>query len=682
MASYGNDSTKSIRRRLVACGVIFSLLLAVVLGRAAQLQLFQGDRLAEWARDQYVRSIELQPRRGPIVDAHNRSLAASVEAESVYVDPKEFKKLPDGTQLNLERQLAKTLSLEKDTLHRHLTGAGAFAWLKRRISPVETEALRKISLEKTGIKTVREYQRYYPQKQLAAHVIGLVGIDNDGLDGVERVQNEAIKGESVELASVRDAHGKMLLQEAGLSAAIPEGATVQLTIDSTIQQATEDALRQGMARTKAIGSMAVVMDPRTGAILALANAPTFNPNAPGEMDSRRNRAVTDTYEPGSVMKCFVLSGAIADGVVTPQTPIEVTGGRLQIGRKTIRDSHAPHTNMETVTEVLAVSSNVGAARVGLRLGPERVVAWLKSFGFGERTKIALPGEGRGILQDPKHMGDIGTATTSFGQGMTASALQVTTALSALANDGRLMRPFIVRKIVQTDGEVLLDQQPEFLRQAVPPEAAHALAEMMTHVTNKGGTGTQAAIPGFRVAGKTGTAQKADPRTHTYGSKRFASFMGFVPAEDPKLAIYVAFDEPVGDVYGGLVAAPVFREIATAALLQLGVTAAGVDPLQEPAPVKGHVAPAKKETAPVSDEHYDEDDDLPEASDDVAAAAGTGGAVVPDLRGLSAREALKTLFEHQFEADLESGSGRVVSQRPEPGRAVMHGTKVHVVLEAG
>ena len=683
MASYGGDSTKWIRLRLIFCGACFFGLLGGILTRAVQLQLYQGDRLGEMARDQYLRSIELEPRRGPIVDAHGKSLAVSVDADSIYVDPKQFEKLSLHDRANLERQLAKSLDLDKDAVHRHVMAGGAFSWLKRRMTPAESQLLRKLPLEKTGVATVREFRRYYPQRDIASHVVGMVGIDNEGLDGIERMQDASLKGSSQEMSSVRDSRGRMLVEEADLPGTLPEGSTVQLTIDSTIQQAVEEALRTAMGKTKALASMAIVMDPRTGAILALANNPTFNPNAPGDMESRRDRIVTDLYEPGSVMKCFVLAGALAEGLFTPQSPVDVSGGVLQIGRRTIHDSHKPHSNIETVTQVLATSSNVGAARIGLRLGGDKIVSTLKQFGFGERTRITLPGEGRGVLQDPKRMGEIGAATTSFGQGMTATPLQVATALSAIANDGFLMRPYIVQKVTTRTGEVLFDQPPETVRQVLTPDIAHQVREMMVAVTTDTGTGKEAAVAGFRVAGKTGTAQKADPHTRTYGGKRFSSFMGFVPAEDPRLAIYVAFDEPQGNVYGGAVAAPVFREIATAGLLQLGVMPSGVDPLQPPKGAKAAavVTKKKKEPPPVVEETVDEDEDVPDASDDVVASAANGASAVPDLHGLSARSALRVLGEKAFEADLE-GSGHVVSQKPEPGRTALRGTRVHVVLGAG
>jgi len=368
-------------------------------------------------------------------------------------------------------------------------------------------------------------------------------------------------------------------------------------------------------------------------------------------------------------------------VVTPETLIDVSGGALHIGRKTIHDSHHPEHNAEPVREVLAKSSNVGAARIGLMLGAHKLVSWLKAFGFSERTGIGLPAEARGVLQNPARMGEIATATTSFGQGMTASAVQIAAALAAIANDGRLMRPYVVQKVMQADGEVLLDRKPELIREVVSPEVAHALTKMMVGVTQKGGTGTKAAIAGIDVAGKTGTAQKADPITHAYGGKRFASFMGFAPAADPKIAIYVAFDEPQGEKYGGDVAAPVFKAVTTAALLQLGVAPATPEQvLTAQKSVKGPsvaAAPAKAETEELDEGFEDVSSDSGDDTDALVSSAG-GLTIVPDVKGCSARGSLRLLHGRALEVDLD-GSGRVMSQRPEPGRQVPIGTHVRVSL---
>jgi len=664
-------AARSIRRRLALCGALFLLPPAAILARAVQLQVQQGDRLAGMARDQYLRELELTPRRGLVTDAHGAPLAASAEADSVFVDPSAAKDLP------VER-LAKALHLDAGFVRRRASGKGSFAWLKRRVSPGEAEAVRGLRLE--GVGNVKEFRRFYPQRELASHVVGFVGIDNDGLEGAERAWDHALRGSLLEVRAIRDARGAQLLQEPGVPSAALSGATVELSIDSAIQHAAEQALARGVAKANARAGMIVVMDPHTGAVLALANHPTYNPNAPGsDLDSRRNRAVNDTYEPGSTVKVFTMAGALADGAVRPDTRVEVGDGKLPIGRRTIRDSHRPPAPELTATEVLSLSSNVGAARIGLRLGPARLSAWLRAFGFAERTGVGLPGEPRGQLQDPERMKDIGTATTAFGQGMSATPLQVTTALCAVANGGRLLRPYVVQRVVQADGTPLLERKPEVVREVIAPATARTLAGMMVAVTRKGGTGTLAALPGFDVAGKTGTAQKPDPLTRGYSAdRRFSSFMGFAPAQRPRVAVFVGLDEPKGDVYGGLVAAPVFREVAAEALRQLGVEPDGVGVgALDVAIAQKRLERAASDAARPSDPLVAEDElgdegELPPAGD---------GAIVPDLTGLSMRAAMRLLHERGLEAD-PSGTGRALSQEPKAGRTVARGTKVRVVLNEG
>lgn len=689
MPALDHVATRWIRLRLGLCAVLFLTLLAVVMVRAVYLQVLQGDELGDLARDQYLRELALSPRRGAILDARGIPLAISLETDSVFVDAKsagkEQKDARDQLPVDAKGlgKLARALKMDLAPVAKKFAQKSAFVWLKRRVTPTEAQEVSRLGLK--GVGLVKEFRRFFPQKELASHILGTVGIDSEGLEGVERAQDAALRGSMQEVHGFRDVRGNVLFQEPGVPTGALGGATVQLTIDSAIQRAAEVALADGAAKAKAAAGVALVMDPQTGAILALANVPTFNPNAPGDqLAARRNRSVTDQYEPGSTMKCFMMAAALTEKLIRPDTLVDVTDGELQIGRKKIRDSHKPEENAETATRVLATSSNVGSARIGLKLGAERLVGWLHSFGFGERTGVGLPGEARGVLQDPQRMGEIATATTAFGQGMAATPLQVVTALSALANGGLLMRPFVVSKVTRADGEVLLERKPEPVRQVVTKEVARTVTTMMKAVVATGGTGTLAAVPGFTVAGKTGTAQKADPLTHGYGDKRYSSFMGFVPADAPRLAIYIALDEPQADVYGGKIAAPIFREIASAALQQLNVSPEKPQTLE--LAVLRRDAPKKKgakaEVKVVeSEEGTPFDEGFVDDESGLADAAPPGALVVPDLKGLSARAALRILGERALEADLE-GSGRATTQKPEAGRLVPPGTRVHVVLGSG
>lgn len=643
---------------------MFVLLVVGVFARAVHLQILRSEDLASMARDQYERAHEIAARRGAVLDAHGLPLAVSVDVDSVFVDP--LKSNPDDAAA-----LASALGLKTIDVRKRLSGRGRFAWIKRRITAEESEAVSRLALP--GVHMVKESRRFYPQRELASNLLGFVGLDNEGLEGLERVYDEVLRGTPQEVRALRDVRGARLFAEPGIPSGALAGATVELTIDSAIQLAAERALAKMVTRVEAEGGMVIALEPSTGAVLALASYPTFNPNAPGDAKAgaRRNRAVVDTYEPGSTIKPFVVAAALAERVIRPGEKFETTGGRLTLGRSTIRDSHKPKTETITLEELIATSSNVATARIGLSLGRERLVGWLEKFGFGERLDAGLPGEGKGVLQDPRRMGDVAVATTSFGQGMTATPLQVAAALGVLANGGQLMRPFLVRRVVAADGEVLLDRRPEPIRQVVPPEIARHVATLMTAVTRKGGTGTLAAIPGFEVAGKTGTAQKAEPGKRGYSAdKRFSSFMGFVPAEAPKVAIFVGIDEPKTDRYGGVVAGPVFREVAEEALRQLGVLVPQSSPgvLQDVLAALESTARPSPAPAIVEVGFVDE------------AAAGELQRV-PDLRGLSARAALRLLSARGLEAEVE-GSGRVTSQQPPPGGTVNAGARVKLVLKAG
>lgn len=685
MSGIHAGATRGIVWRMRFAGAVFIALLGVVMARAMQLQVLQADRLGAMARDQYLREIALSPRRGPVVDANDAPLAVSVDVDSVFLSPSEAQGLP-------VRAVAKALRIEVELVQRRLKAGGSFQWLKRRADVKDVEALEKLRADKSlapeekkaleAVRTVREFKRFYPQRHLAAHLLGAVGIDEQGLEGVEKAFDGELRGEVREVQALRDPRGAKLFSQPGVPAGALVGATVKLTLDSGLQQTAEEALAKAVTKAKAQAGVVVVTEPKTGAVKALATWPRFNANASATAAERRNRTVTDAWEPGSTVKCFTYAGAIADKQITPNTWVEVGEGRLPIGRKAIRDSHRPDKPVMTMTEALATSSNVAVAKVGMRMGSERLDWWLRQFGFGARTGVGLPGEAKGMLQNPAKMGDIATATTSFGQGMSATPVQLAAALGALANKGVLMKPYVVERVTSADGEVLLDRKPEVVREVVPPEVAKAVTKMMVAVTEKGGTGTLASIPGVQIAGKTGTAQKVDPLARGYSAtKRFSSFMGFAPADDAAVAIYVGIDEPVGDVYGGLVAGPVFREVALEALRRRGWAPPDAGKAIEQAMARQDGATAKKagDDLAFAEGAVDEDAALAQAL--VDASSGGVATRVPDLQGRSARAVRRALAAQALEVELE-GSGRVVRQEPEAGSTVAPGTRVRVVLEAG
>jgi cell division protein FtsI (penicillin-binding protein 3) len=663
------DSLKGVSLRVGLVALVLVALLFVVFGRAVYLQVVDRDRLGSMARDQYLRTIQLSGRRGEIRDRHGGPLASSVEVDSVYVDPALLPGGEAGRRAALER-LARAARLSDDDTRSLLVRAAKpgsrFVWVARRASPAVVEAVKALGIP--GVGTLKEARRFYPQKELAAQILGFAGDDGQGLEGLERKLDGELSGQGATVQGLRDARGRSLLAEESVPVAHRSGATVELTLDRTVQYLAEKALAKAVKDTDAAAGTAVVLDPATGEILALASRPTFNPNVIPGADQReavRVRAVTDSYEPGSTMKTFLVAGALDAGAITPKTLFDCEGGAWRVGRHTIHD-HERYRWMSPA-QILMVSSNICSGKVGLAVGGARVADIYRAFGFGSRTGVELPGEIPGVVGALKR--EIEVVTASFGQGpITATPLQVATAMAAVANGGMLMRPYLVKRITEPDGRVIHEGQPVVVRRVISPETSRTVSRWLEAVVSEEGTARAAAIDGYPVAGKTGTAQKVDPGRGGYGRGRIASFAGFVPADDPRLVILVVIDEPKGRVYGGQVAAPAFREIAEGALKVLGVPPSR--PLARKAePPRAGPAPAPREEPAVAEGWVEEDD--------VPAAPGT--VRVPDLRRLFAREVVRRLADASLEADLE-GSGRAVGQDPPAGSLVEPGSRVTVRLQ--
>jgi cell division protein FtsI (penicillin-binding protein 3) len=652
-------SARWIAVRIASVGVLFALGFTTVALRAVQLQVLQQDRLASEARDQYVRQLVLRPRRGMVTDRTGVPIAVSADAESVFVDPEPFEAAPAAAV----QKLAKTLGTDARALVKRIGQRTRFVWLKRRVSPAEAAAVRKLAVP--GVGLVPETKRYYPKGALAANLLGFVGDDGNGLEGLERSADELLRGEPSKVPSLRDGAGKTVLRDTPDPGRTREGARIELTIDQGLQMATEQALARAVTGARALSGMALALDPATGELLAIATWPTFNPNAPRPGEVLKNRAVTDTWEPGSTFKTFAIAGALDRGVLKATDAIDCGNGELAIGAHVIHD----HANLGWAgpSKILALSSNVGAARIGARLGREGLHEVLTSFGFGERTGVGLPAEHRGQL--PRFRSDIAVATASFGHGVTATALQVTAAMGAIANGGVLVRPRVVKRVVDVaSGEVLEEGRPEPVRRVVRAETAATIGRWLAGVIeNEKGTGRRARLEGWRAAGKTGTAQKADNVSGGYSADRhFSSFVGFAPLEAPRIAIGVFIDEPQGEIYGGEVAAPAFKQIAEYALKMLGVPPTVATQAKEPEPALEPVAqeavagPPELELAPRS------------------TAPGDRSVPVPVLAGLPARAAIRLLELQGLLADVD-GSGRVTSQSPAAGRLVDRGSRVRLTL---
>ena len=653
-------TAKWIAVRIAIVGILLGLGFVTVALRAVQLQVLQQDQLASEARDQYLRQLVLRPRRGMVTDRTGVPLAVSADAESVFADPEGFERAPGVAR----QKLGKLLGIDGRTLAKRTGQKNRFVWLKRRVSPAEAAAVRKLAVP--GVGLVAETKRYYPKGALAANLLGVVGGDGEGLEGLERGLDDLLRGEPSRVPSLRDGAGKTVLRDAPDPGRTREGARVELTIDQGLQLATEQALSRAVIGSRALSGMAIALDPATGELLALATWPTFNPNAPRPGEVLKNRAVTDTWEPGSTFKTFAIAGALDRGVLKPNDAVDCGNGELAIGAHVIHD-HAK-LGWAGPSRILALSSNVGAARIGARLGREGLRDVLAAFGFGERSGVGLPAEHRGQL--PPFRSDIAVATASFGHGVTATALQVTNAMAALANGGVLMKPRVVKRVIDVaSGEVLEEGRPEPIRRVVRAETAATLGRWLAGVIeDEKGTGQRARLDGWRAGGKTGTAQKADSVSGGYSADRhFSSFVGFAPIGSPRIAIGVFIDEPKGEIYGGEVAAPAFKQIAEYALKMLGVPPTG--------PVAATAAPTVEE-AP---EAVEEEAVLPAV--ELASrppASGASTVAVPPLAGLPARTAIRLLEAQGLLADV-TGSGRVKEQSPTAGRMVDRGSRVRLTL---
>ncbi len=638
--------------------MLFCGLLTGVLGRAVILQLYEGERLRELAQDQYVRQIEIPARRGDIFDRRGVPLAQSVEVDSIWVDPSMLPSVASSA-----RVLARALHADSEELRARFSRARRFAWVKRQAKPEEVAAVKALALP--GIGFTREPRRFYPHRELAAQVIGFAGLDGAGLEGLEMAFDQELSGQNLQLLGLRDAKGRKLLTQGTIYPPNRQGASLTLALDRQIQYFSEKALAKAVEDAKAAFGVAVVIDPRTGEILSLANYPSFNPNTPYETSKAlfKNRAALDVFEPGSTFKSFSIAAALDEGAIKAQDVFYCEEGAWDVGRHTIHDTH--RHGWLTPAKILQVSSNIGAAKIGQVLGRERLVRAYERFGFGERSQLGLPGEPRGAVPFPK--AEVSLATASFGQSVSASAVQLASAYAALANGGILMRPLLVSKVTDPDGAVLLQRHPVEVRRVVSAQTARQLISMLEGVVERDGTAPRARMSEYRVAGKTGTAQKVDPVAGGYSDKRIASFAGIVPAEDPRAVILVVIDEPKTDVYGGLVAAPAFKEIAGAVMAYLGVPPSRSRPLSASA-VATHSGerdePKLRAAAAVSD---------------VTERTDWGTVRVPDVGGRLGRDAVERLLTAALQPRV-SGTGRVVSQTPAAGAVVEKGSRVTVELE--
>ena len=632
---------KWIRFRVYLVAAFFLLGMGTVLARAYQLQVLHKDRLAFIAHEGYVGTIKLPPKRGTIYEREGNELALSIEVGSVYAHPRQIK-----DKNNTARQLSRILGERRQKILRLIKRDRSFVWIKRRIEPGRAEQVSALELKGVGVTT--ETRRYYPGREIAAHLIGFVGNENQGLEGIERKYEKLLRGSQYSLIQMRDALGRRF----SISRPVPSGHEMRglvLTIDKDIQYKAQQALQRAVEKTKARAGHCLVVNPETGEILAMAVVPEFNPNIFSKYRPYqwRNRTITDCYEPGSTMKAFLLAACLEEAVVTPYTNFYCEQGKYKIGSRTVHDTHK--YGMLTVSDIIVRSSNIGAIKIGDKLGYARLYEYTKKFGFGRKTGIGLLGERNGFVRTPKKARKIDRAALCFGQGMTVTSLQLAMAMAAIANGGKLMRPYVVKAVVDESGKVIKETYPKVVRKVISPRTAKKVAGILEGVVSKEGTGPQAAIKGFNVAGKTGTAQKVDPKTGTYSrTKDVAIFVGFAPADQAKLVILAMIDEPKGISYGGVVAGPVFSEVGLWSLNHLRVNP--------------RTALVDKDTDIGQNADKPSNSDLQKAKQPPVKVE-TG--FLPDFTGLGMREVLKKGRSLGLKVVLK-GTGLAVRQEPGPG----------------
>jgi len=539
-------------------GVAFGAIQA----RLLQVQVLESPELRRAARAQQETVVPLDPKRGPIFDRNGKELALSVDVDSVYADPS---RVPNATLAG--RRLAAALGVRFEEIRGRLKNGKRFAWIERKITPAERRAVERLHIP--GIGFVKESKRYYPKEGLAAHVLGYAGLDNQGLDGIEYLLDREVRGRPGRLLALRDGRGGHAL---GYNERAPTaGHSVVLSLDEVIQHIAERELEETVTEHRALGGTAIVMRPDTGEILALANRPTFDPNTYARFpaDTRRNRAIGALYEPGSTFKIVTAGAALDEKKVTPATVIFCENGSIQIGKFRIQEDRLPFGYL-SVREIVEKSSNVGAVKLGQTMSSSVFYRHLTDFGFGRTTGVDLPGESRGLLRSPSEWSGLSQASLSIGQEVGVTPLQSVVAVAAVANGGVLRRPWIVAGLIGEDGSLSrTGRAADSGRRILSPETAAELTSILEAVVTDG-TGRAAALPGYRVAGKTGTAQKIDETGRYSHGKYVASFVGFVPSHNPALAIIVVVDEPHGGFHGGEIAAPAFARIALPALQYLGV----------------------------------------------------------------------------------------------------------------
>jgi len=638
-------ATGHFKGRALIVFAFFILCLGFIAIRAYHMQVLERGRSLTVAQNQYyARRIDLASHRGTIYDSHGRELAVSMRVNSLYAQPDKI-----DNKGAVAARLAPILGKEVGEIAGILSSPKPFVWLQRKITPLQQERIEALHL--TGVGFIPESRRFYPNFELGSHIIGFVGMDSQGLEGLEGAYEKYLKTAHNYVVLERDALGRWIyIPEREKDINTPHD--LHLTLDLRIQYIAERELKKEVMDQRAAGGMVVVMEPATGKILAMAGQPSFNPNLFEEYSAARwrNRAVTDAFEPGSLMKVFLLAAALKEGTTKENDVIFCENGSQSIKGHTIHDM-SPHGWL-SMRDIIRYSSNIGSYKVGKKLGAERYFRYLDAFGFTETTGIDLLGEGAGEIHPAASWSPIDLAIISFGQGVSVTSLQLATALSSIANGGNLMKPYLVERITDEEGKTIAEFAPQVRRKILSPEICRRITAVMKEVVTSG-TGMRGRIPGYEVAGKTATAQKVDLVTGKYAKdKSIASFMGFLPADEPQVVILVVVDEPKSNPYGGATAAPCFKRIAEELMRYMGVPPTGEGFSKKL--ILAQLPQGKKQRESQS--------------------KGSSRQGMPDLRGLTMRKALTRLDGEKVQIRL-AGSGLLVVQRPSPGDALKEGSEV-------
>jgi cell division protein FtsI (penicillin-binding protein 3) len=637
----GTGTFKQRRARIGVLTTALGIMLTVVALRLTMLVLLDGPRLASMAASEQAGELKLAAVRGDIADREGTLLASTEPSRSVYARPHQ---LLEKSTLADRNRLAQALGVDIKWLAARLESPAPFVWLARQLPVKQAEAVARLDLK--GVGTAPDYVRAYPEGSLAAAAVGKAGLDGQGLSGLELEYDPAVRGESVKLRFYRDALRRPVFDSPVALEAARSGARLELTIDAAIQGEAEAALKSEVRTSGADHGVVIVMDPFSGEVLALANA-SIDPAR--DDDRLHDAAVQDAFEPGSTLKGLLGAIALDDGVIAPSDRFYCENGEWSFGGETIHDD-SPHQWLD-LGGIIEVSSNIGAAKIARTLGTERYYAGLAAFGIGRRTRIDLPGEASGLMRPAASWRPLDLANHGFGQGIAVTPIQLATAYAAIANGGVIMRPYIVRTVTDPSG-LPVEHTPQALRRAVAPDAAHTMNDLLRKVvTAPDGTGRLAQVANYTVAGKTGTAQMVNPATGEYYENRLvASFVGFVPAEEPRLVILVVLYDVPDRHFGGMFAAPLFSQIAVSALRRLEV-----EP-QQPTTALASILPlSDSSNSWATDEHV--------SPSDVGAVATDGR--MPNFIGLSLRSALALARANRINPAIE-GAGYVTVQAPTPG----------------